>query len=232
MSNHPVDIIPTVVSRDHDALLEAIRVVSPFSRKIHVDIDDGLFTPHLSWPYIELGRYGDITLSIPEGISAGAHLMVREPRTIGIELIKAGVRSIIGHIEACTDFADAETMLTQWRAAGASEVGLAILTNTPLRDIELCVRFCDVIQVMSIATIGVQGAPFDPRAVERIRALRAAHPDLLIAIDGGVSLATIADLVAAGATRFGVGSAISKAPDPAIAYQQLLDCASHALRIQ
>lgn len=216
-----IEIIPTTVPHDHDALIEAIKTVSLFSRKIHLDIDDGLFTPQLSWPYTEAGVYTDVRIEAPVDVSVGIHLMVREPVQIGIDLIKAGARSMIGHIEVCEDLAAAESMLSAWRTAGCREVGLAILIDTPLRDIDQCVSSCDVVQVMSVATIGAQGAAFDPRAIERVRELRRMHPHATIAVDGGVSESTIAELANAGATRFCVGSAIMQTADPAAAYQQL-----------
>jgi len=221
MSNHSVDIIPTTIPRDRDDLLAAIGLISPFSKKIHIDIDDGLFAPQVSWPYVGAGMYGSVDITKPSGVLLEAHLMVSEPRTLGIDLAHAGVRSIVGHIEACTDFSDAESMLAVWRAAGAHEVGLAILLDTPLRDLDQCIAFCDVVQVMSVAHIGAQGAPFDQRAVERVRLLHQTYPNITIVVDGGVSIANIVELAGVGASRFAVGSAIMQAVDPASAYQQL-----------
>ncbi len=217
-----IDVVPTAVPRDHAELLAAMDKIFAFSDKIHLDIDDGVFVPQVSWPYLGPDTYGSADIAIPTGRTVQAHMMVSEPRALGLHLIQAGVTSIVGHIEACADHADAESMLAAWRAAGAREVGLAILINTPIRDIEPCVQFCDVVQVMSVATIGEQGAAFDPRAIERVREIRRAHPQVKIAVDGGVSPSNIGELIAAGASRFCVGSAIIQAPDPAAAYQELL----------
>jgi len=88
---------------------------------------------------------------------------------------------------------------------------------------------CDVVQVMSIATLGKQGAPYDVRAIARIKELHTKYPELVISVDGGVSEKNIADLARAGARRFGVGSAITKAPDPKAAYLNLKAIAESAL---
>ena len=109
-----------------------------------------------------------------------------------------------------------------WKGAGASEVGLTLLMDTPLDVVGPIAIECDVVQLMSIAKLGHQGMPFEPGVVKRIKDLHARYPDLIIEVDGGVSKANIVDLVHAGATRFGVGSAISKAPDPKAAYGELL----------
>lgn len=216
-----IDIVPTAVPRDHAELVAAMDKVFAFSDKIHLDINDGVFVPQVSWPYLGPDTYGSADITIPGTHTVQAHMMVSEPRALGLHLIQAGVTSIVGHIEACADHADAESMLAAWRAAGAREVGLAILIGTPVRDIVPCIDLCDVIQVMSVATIGAQGAPFDPRAIERVREIHQAHPKVKIAVDGGVSPSNIGDLIAAGASRFCVGSAIMQAPDPATAYRQL-----------
>jgi thiamine monophosphate synthase len=83
---------------------------------------------------------------------------------------------------------------------------------------------------MSVATIGAQGAPFDSRAIGRIRDLHERLPDLPLAVDGGVSVVNIDSLVEAGATGFSVGSAIMRAPDPAAAYTEIRAAAENALQ--
>ena len=83
---------------------------------------------------------------------------------------------------------------------------------------------------MSIATLGYQGAAYEPRVVERIQELHAKYPKLVIEVDGGVSGKNIAELVRAGARRFGVGSAVMKASDPTAAYTQLQQIATEALQ--
>ena len=66
---------------------------------------------------------------------------------------------------------------------------------------------------MGIERIGFQGEPFDHRVVQKIKALRAHFPHVTISVDGGVSLQTVPELVAAGANRLVVGSAIMNQPD-------------------
>lgn len=216
-----IDIVPTIVPHDQSELAAGVEKIAVFSGKVHLDIDDGVFVPQVSWPYIGAGMLGNVDLTIHNALMIQAHMMVNEPRALGLRLIQAGVTSVVGHIEACADHADAESMLATWRAAGAREVGLAILIDTPIRDIAPLIDLCDVVQVMSVATIGAQGAPFDPRAIERVRELHHAHPKAKIAVDGGVSISNIGELIAAGAARFCVGSAIMQAPDPAAAFYQL-----------
>ncbi len=120
--------------------------------------------------------------------------------------------------------------ISAWKAAGAAEVGLGVLFDTPLERLDAFAEACDVVQMMSIGSIGVQGIPYEPEAPSRMGQLRARHPNLLIADDGGVSEANIAELARAGVRRFCVGSALSRAGDPTAAYQRLMQLAESAIQ--
>jgi pentose-5-phosphate-3-epimerase len=82
--------------------------------------------------------------------------------------------------------------------------------------------------LMSIATLGAQGAKFDDRIFDRIATLHALRPNLVVSVDGGVSESNIERLARAGATRFCVGSAISKSPNPSATYARLMELAKSA----
>src|SRR3990167_5121901 len=106
---------------------------------------------------------------------------------------------------------------------------LGILLHTPFEVLEPLIPVCDVIHMMSIATIGKQGIPYEPSAVARIAEFHDDYPDILISVDGGVSKDNIGDLVRAGARRFGICSALIKTPDPASTYKALLALAQKAI---
>lgn len=234
MSEHLQEIIilPTNTSPetldDLKKWSEKYHGISPW---IQLDISDGDFVPALSWPYRdetqwkELQDMGNHTTQLPDVTTTNyeVHLMVRKPLEVGIELAKAGVKRIIAHREVFLSPQDYFETAEKWKKAGAQEVGLAILMDTSLEQYEAFVPACDVVMLMSIPRLGFQGAPFDERVYEKIAALHRAHPALPIAIDGGVSKSNIAQLKSNGATRFGVGSAISKADNPQEAYHQLLE---------
>jgi ribulose-phosphate 3-epimerase len=229
-----IEIIPTCVARDEDELAAAAAAVRRFASGVHIDVDDGVFAAHLTWPYEKPGEFDAAALSkfrlADFGLSVEAHLMVEESRAIGAAFAHAGATRIIGHIEGFADAREAQEAIEVWKGADASEVGLALLLHTPLEVVEPLIPLCDVVLLMSIASIGVQGIPHDARVLPRIRDLHARHPELLIGVDGGVAASNIADLVRAGASRFGVGAAISKAPDPKAAYEQLKSIAESALQ--
>ena len=224
-----IEIIPTCVPQQAEDLQKAGQAISPFARSIHVDIDDDIFTPVLTWPYVEKGKWKDFELGL-EGFKVHMHLMISEPHELGAAFARKGAYSIIAHLEGFSDRSKTLDTLNTFRASGATEVGLGLLMHTPLEELEPFITACDFVHLMSIATVGTQGIPYEARAPKRIADFHAQHPGMPISVDGGVSLENIADLARAGATRFGVGSAISKAEDPKAAYQALKVAAENALQ--
>lgn len=233
-----VEIIPTnTCPPDLAEMAKRSEFFAQFAGWIQLDISDGAFTSIRSWPYgegqwSELERMAASALELPSAppLRYETHLMVEEPRELGLRLSEAGVVRIIGHVEAFADEKEILSALDSWRTAGATEVGLALLLDTPLPVLLPMMGACDVVQVMSIATLGKQGAPYDVRAIARIEELHTKYPELVISVDGGVSEKNIAELARAGASRFGVGSAISKASDPKMAYEHLKAIAESALQ--
>jgi ribulose-phosphate 3-epimerase len=202
-----------------------------FAPALHLDVDDAVFAPLFTWPYTGPGSLrNSFDLKSADGLPVDVHLMVKDPEAIGIEFARAGAECVMGHLEVFASASEATRVLKAWRDAGASEVGLGILFNTPIENIESFVRECDVIHMMSIGRIGTQGIPYNATAPARIADFHVMYPEMTISVDGGVSETNIADLVRAGARRFGIGSAISKAPDPKVAYESLLKIAEGALQ--
>ena len=224
-----IEIIPTYVPRDAADLARGGDMIRSFASAVHVDVDDGVFATPFTWPYSKQGIFESFDLSALAALDIEAHLMVEEPRDLGVAFARAGASRIIGHIEGFADSNEARAALEAWKGAGASEVGLGLLFVTPFEVIEPLVPYCNCVHMMSIATIGTQGIPYNANAPARIAEFHARFPDMTISVDGGVAASNIADLVRAGAMRFGVGSAITKADDPAAAYNKLKVLAENAL---
>ncbi len=211
------EIIPTIVPESYEDMCAKASVLSAIASSLHIDAADGAFAPVRTW--LPSGE----KLPNDESIVYAAHLMVSDPHEKGVDFARAGARRIIGHIEA---FQESETVFSAfdaWREAGAHEVGLALLLDTPWETIEPYLTHCDVIHLMTIAHIGKQGIPFDERSLAKIEAMHRRHPDILISVDGGEDAAHIPETARAGAQRFAVGSAITNAEDPARVYKELCE---------
>lgn len=221
-------ILPTnTCPPDLSELARITEELSRFSLEIQLDLADGAFAPVTSWPYRH-PQWSELeALSISKGLPMSdrifyeAHLMVQDPLDIGIRLARAGVKRIVPHVEALAGKPEAMSYFSQWHDAGAQEVGLALLIDTPLEAVDPYINECDVVQLMSIASIGAQGQPFDDRALSRVEELHARYPEKIVSVDGGITEATVEALVRAGANRLCVGSAISKAADPAAAFARM-----------
>lgn len=232
-----IEILPTnTCPSDYPELVRRAKAFATFAPQIHLDLSDGKFTSVTSWPYGE-GQWAEIesmadrkeTLPLARAVRYEVHLMVESPLRIGTFMARIGVRRILGHAETFRDEHAIKEAFSAWRAGGAEEVGLAFLIDTPLEILDRYIPQCDSVLMMSIPSLGKQGAPFDERIYDRIKHVHEKFPEIQIAVDGGVGEANIARLAAAGATRFGIGSAITKTEHPATAYAQLLDAAKSAI---
>ncbi len=87
------------------------------------------------------------------------------------------------------------------------EVGVGLPYDASVTMLEQFDGQYDYVQVMGIAKIGVQGQPFDVRALETVEVLHEAYPELLIQVDGGVKPENVQSIFDAGAKRVAVGSA-------------------------
>jgi len=218
-----IEIIPTVVPASLLDIETAAKKYAPFARTLHIDFADGVFAPNTTWM-----SEGEEKFATRENFVYEAHLMVADPLNVGLKFIAVGCGRILGHIEAMQE--KAGEVLAAWKSAGATEVGLGILMDTPLETLDPFISQANMVQMMTISKIGVQGLPFDSRAPARVAELHARHPNLLIAVDGSVNERTIVPLAQAGARRFCAGSVLSKSPDPEATYKRLIALAKSGLQ--
>jgi ribulose-phosphate 3-epimerase len=220
-----IEIIPAVMPTDTTDLQSKLAQVVGHAPVVQVDIMDGKFVKDVSWPYTEDEEYFQGILSEDAGLpywdqfDFEVDLMVVRPEEVINDWITAGVRRIVVHQESTDNL---EKILADFRERFPKseqpdvfdcEVGIAQNVDTPTEEVFPFLDQVDFVQFMGIATIGEQGNPFDERVLDKIRALREHNPKIIISIDGGVSLETAPELIAAGANRLVVGSAIFKSED-------------------
>lgn len=224
-------IIPAILPKSREALEEALaRLDIEGIDAVQLDAVDGRFAAPASWPYAgdseqrtANGRRDGEMLPYAGRFQFDIDLMVEDPERVAGEWLALGARRLTLHIESMPD--PRRTLMRikeryghEANHTGAFELGLALNIDTPLRLLEPVLGLVDYVQLMGIATIGRQHEPFDARVLERLKALRKAHPALPIQIDGGVSMATAGALLAAGASRLVVGHALAGVPDPGRAW--------------
>ncbi len=207
------EIIPAIMEKTLNELRDKLALVRGLAPYVQIDVMDGIFVPNISFPYVSRGELKIESDELPywQDFSYEFDLMVKNPDRIIGAFLALGASRIVLHTESIKD--EVIPRVIEEIKNFKAEVGLASNNDTPLSSIEAHISEVDFVQVMGIARIGFQGEPFDERALERIRRLRAKYPDLIISVDGSVNLKTAPRLVLAGANRLVAGSAVFESGD-------------------
>jgi ribulose-phosphate 3-epimerase len=98
---------------------------------------------------------------------------------------------------------------------------VVINPGTPVQAVDPVVDIVDLCLVMSVNP-GWGGQRYIPSSTDRLARLRAMLPDeVVLEVDGGVSLETIDEIRDAGTDLLVAGSSVFGAPDPAAAFRAL-----------
>ena len=194
-----VEIIPAILANSSEEFEKMLRLIEPYSPRVHLDIADGVFVPNET-----ISGYSELEL-ISTGLKFDVHLMVENPVdqiSHWYEIDKAD-RFII-HVES----ADITTAIKEFRDMGKS-IGLTLNPDTSITSIEPFVNYSDFIQFMTIYP-GFQGRDFLDHVVEKIRSFHKKYPGVLIAVDGGINPTTAKSVIEAGADMLISGSFVLK----------------------
>lgn len=207
-------ILPSLLMCDFGDLKGEIgRLEAAGARVLHLDVMDGHFVPNLTYgmPIVAAcRRLTDIPLDV--------HVMISDPEKYAEAFAEAGADMVTFHVEAVDN---PGRVVEKIKSLGIG-AGIALNPKTPLGAVEPFVGDCDLALVMSVAA-GFGGQDFDPVALEKLRTLKAQHPDLLLEVDGGVNEKTIGSCREAGADLFVVGSGIFRRDDYGQAMKDLFE---------
>ena len=209
-------IIPAVVPKSLTDLRAKIELLS-FAEHLQIDVVDGKFDDDVSWPYTDQSQVAEASALISDH-TIEVDLMVSDPITAGRDWLEAGATSLIFHIESLNGLDEVLELKSQRQFS----LGFSLGNDTTLDQLHDYISHADFIQLMGIKEIGSQGQPFDFRVLERLASLRHLYPKMTLSVDGGLNEETIDSVRHAGANRFVVGSAITKADDPGSEYEKLL----------
>jgi ribulose-phosphate 3-epimerase len=200
------------------ALSDAVRLLGGWGGQIlHFDVMDGVFVPQFTAGPGFLSTLG-------QGMVRDVHLMVADPASQVDAFAEAGADIITVHAEAET----AKAALAGVRAASQRLgrpilAGLAVMPGTPLESLRpLLDPMPDMLLMLALDPR--TGTPPDLEAASaRLSALAqmVAPARPLMAIDGGVTEATIATAAQTGPDMIVSGSAIFRAADPEAAFRHL-----------
>jgi ribulose-phosphate 3-epimerase len=202
-------IAPSILSANFANLQSDIEMINNSEADwFHIDVMDGVFVPNISFgfPVINAAKkYAKKPFDV--------HLMIVDPDKYIEEFAKAGAAIITVHYETCIHL---NRTIQAIKAAGC-RASVALNPHTPVSLLKDVLVDLDMVLIMSVNP-GFGGQQFIPQSLNKIAELRqmanAVHPDLIIEVDGGVSISNIENLMKAGANAFVAGNAIFGAPNP------------------
>jgi len=175
---------------------------------LHLDVMDGSFVPNISFGLPVIQHIRKTTQKICD-----VHLMIVEPWKFIEEFKKAGADVLSIHIEVCPNL---HRNIQQIKELGM-KAGVAVNPHTPVNFLEDILHEIDVVNLMSVNP-GFGGQKFIPYTLEKIKQLRNMINErglnVLIEIDGGVTLDNAKTIVDAGADVLVAGNTVFSSKDP------------------
>ncbi len=182
---------------------------------LHLDVMDGRFVPNISFgiPVIEHVRKATTKI-------CDVHLMIEAPGDLVPAFKKAGADNIIVHWETCPNL---HRNIQQIRELGMNPA-VAINPHTPVFLLEDILPDLHHVLIMTVNP-GFGAQKFIPHSLEKVKQLRKLIDDkklnVLIEVDGGVTVENAQDLVNAGADVLVAGNTVFSSTDPKETIQKL-----------
>ena len=216
-------ISPSVLNSDLSRLADEVSRIAGSADFVHLDVMDNHFVPNLTFglPVIE-----SLLRHCP--VPADCHLMIADPDRWAPAYAEAGAANVTFHIEAARS---PEGICRDIRAAGA-RAGVAVKPGTDVEELASLMPGLDMILIMTVEPgFGGQSFMADMLAkVTRARQLAdSSGADVWVQVDGGIDASNIEQCASAGANVFVAGSAVFRAPDPAVMVTRLRHLADGAI---
>jgi ribulose-phosphate 3-epimerase len=210
-------IAPSVLAADFTQLRRDIEMVnSSKANWFHVDVMDGVFVPNISFgmPVIKaIKKVATKPLDV--------HLMIVQPERYIKDFKDCGADVLTVHAEACTHL---HRTVQEIKLAGM-KAGVALNPHTSVSVLENVIHDIDMVLIMSVNP-GFGGQHFIEntfRKLEQLKQLKTSSgANFLVEVDGGVTNANAAKLVASGVDVLVAGSYVFAHPNPHLAIESLM----------
>lgn len=209
-------IAPSLLAADFLKLQAECEMVNNSAADwLHLDVMDGMFVPNIS--------FGPMVIEFVRKIvnkPCDVHLMIEQPARYAEQFKNAGADHLTIHIEACPML---HQDITQIKALGM-KAGVAVNPHTPVSLLSDILHEVSIVNLMSVNP-GFGGQKFITYTLEKIKQLkqmiRERNLDVLIEIDGGVTIENAKEIIDAGADVLVAGSTVFRAADPIAAVEKL-----------
>jgi ribulose-phosphate 3-epimerase len=203
----PIQIAPSVLPVDFAHFGDGCLALEKAGvDRIQFDVMDGRFVPNLTFGPDVIASVRPL-LSVP----FEAHLMVEEPDRLAHLYVEAGCQRLIVHAEACLHLHRVLGAIAELGATAA----VALNPATPISHVAHVLDLVDMVLVMTVNP-GFGGqryiATMEPKVAELRALIETQGADVDIEVDGGISTATVAGAVRAGANVLVAGSALFADP--------------------
>jgi len=194
-----IEIVPSILSKTLEDAQRKLNLCEETVQTVHLDILDGSFVKNNTFPLYELSH-------IHTPCKIRAHLMVRDPLRIAQKL-QGHVDTVFFHYEAVTDVGRVIEILSKY-----FHVGVALNIETPARVLFSYLSQIDYVLIMTVAT-GHSGGVFDSTPLKKVLQLKTLKKDLIVGVDGGVSVKTASEILQYPVDFVTPGSALFSSKD-------------------
>ncbi len=201
-----IHLSPSILAADFANLQKEIESVQKGGVQfIHVDVMDGQFVPNIT-----LGA--PIAKSLRKHITGimDVHLMIEDPDRYLDDFAAAGADYVTVHLEATKHI---HRTIQRIHDLGM-KAGVALNPGTPVSLLEPIIEDVDLVLIMSVNP-GFGGQKFISYTLEKLKQVKEMIKgrDILIEVDGGVTLTNASSIIDAGANLLVAGSSVYDGKD-------------------
>lgn len=206
-----VTVVPTILVNNKQDFRDTIEKYNSFTRRVQIDITDGEFTT---------AKTLDVTnIWWPKTWEVDLHMMVKRPSEHIETILKLHPSLVIFHVEIEENLLP---IFEQLRKEGI-KVGVALLKSTYPGKVKDYILSADHVLIFAGGELGKQGGRADMMQMEKVPIIRNMKPEVEIGWDGGANINNLRALSHADIDIINVGSALSKAAEPAEVYKALTE---------